>query len=119
MKRTVWPVSGAEGATVKEAVGFWLGGGGGGSPAPPSSTASTQKAFPATAPCWLTRTPRLPPFVVVVRLTATFCQALLSVTAGELTSATVAPALVRSRSLSWIGLPTDEATAAFTHASAS
>ncbi len=51
-------------------------------------------------------------------VTVTFCQEVVRLTAGELTSATTAPAELRSRSLIWIGLPTDEATAAFTHASA-
>ena len=53
-----------------------------------------------------------------MRETVIFCQALVRLTLADPTSATTVPEAVRSRSLIWIGLPTDEAEAAFTQASA-
>ena len=58
--------------------------------------------------------PRLPPEVVVVRVTRSCFQEVVSVVLGELTSATTVPPAARSRSLSWTVLPTDAVVAAFT-----
>ena len=112
VKVTCWPVWGDDGATVKEAVGAWFGGGVPASAVRPK--ASTNIAVPETAPPWLTRTPRLPPEVVVVRVTRSCFQEVVSVVLGELTSATTVPPAARSRSLSWTVLPTDAVVAAFT-----
>ena len=56
--------------------------------------------------------------MTTVRESVSFCHELVSATLGDPTSATTVPADVRSRSLTWIGLPTDEADPALTHTSA-
>ena len=96
---------------MKAAVGGWFGG------VPASAVrlkASTNIAVPEPALLWTTRTPRLPPVVLVVRVTRSCFHEVVSVVDGEATSATCVPPDVRSRSRSRTVSPTDAVVAAFT-----
>ena len=75
---------------------------------------SAKKYWPAAAPDWLTRRSSVPPADRVVALTVIRFQAVVSAVEVETVSATMLPAAFHSRSLIWIGRPTEEVLPAFT-----
>ena len=75
---------------------------------------SAKKKWPEAAPDWLTRRSRLPPAVRVVAETVMRRQLVPSPRDAETVSATTTPAAFHSRSLIWIGRPTEEALPALT-----